>query len=122
MLRKIWLCSVIVLLLAAPALANKEVATSTKTATNGVLKVVADPVRVETGLVRGLVTGEAEEIQLYRGIPFAAPPVGELRWQAPQPPKAWEGVRDCFAFGAAAPQKTVPFLSAFAGMGLGRRR
>jgi Carboxylesterase family len=40
----------------------------------------------------------------FRGIPFAAPPVGERRWAAPQPPAAWDGVRDATQFGKAAIQ------------------
>ncbi len=55
------------------------------------------PVKTEGGLVQG--TTESD-LHVYRGIPFAAPPVGDLRWRAPQPVKAWEGVRDATAFGA----------------------
>jgi para-nitrobenzyl esterase len=40
----------------------------------------------------------------FRGIPFAAPPVGELRWKSPQPPAAWDGVRDASEFGPICPQ------------------
>lgn len=53
---------------------------------------VSDPVRVEQGLVSG-VAGKSPEMRVYRGIPFAAPPVGELRWKAPQPPASWQGMR-----------------------------
>jgi para-nitrobenzyl esterase len=48
--------------------------------------------------VQGSVYGD---IASYRGIPFAAPPVGELRWRAPQPAKAWTGVRDASTYGPA---------------------
>ena len=41
----------------------------------------------------------------WRGIPFATPPVGELRWKAPRPPEPWEGVRETLAFGSACPQR-----------------
>ena len=44
---------------------------------------------VETGDVEGIVDGD---LAIYRAIPYAAPPVGDLRWKAPQPAKAWEGV------------------------------
>ena len=48
----------------------------------------------------GIVEGQKEgDIVVYRGVPFAAPPVGELRWQEPQPVVAWEGVRQCTEFG-----------------------
>lgn len=53
---------------------------------------ITDPVRVEQGLVSG-VAGKNPEVRVYRGIPFAAPPVGDLRWKAPQPPASWQGVR-----------------------------
>jgi para-nitrobenzyl esterase len=54
------------------------------------------PVAVEHGLVQGATEGE---LTVYRGIPFAAPPVGELRWRAPQPLAKWEGVRQTTKFG-----------------------
>ena len=38
------------------------------------------------------------EYVAFRGIPFAAPPVGDLRWRAPKAPKAWDGVRDATVF------------------------
>jgi len=61
----------------------------------------AEPVRISSGLVEG---SEAEGVIVYRGIPYAAPPVGELRWKPPQPVKPWEGVRACTQFGPACPQ------------------
>ena len=54
------------------------------------------PVRVEQGLVQG--TSE-DGLTVYRGIPFAAPPVGDLRWRAPQPAANWDGVRQATKFG-----------------------
>lgn len=42
---------------------------------------------------------------VYRGIPYAKPPVGELRWRRPQPAECWEGVRDCREFGSIPWQK-----------------
>ena len=42
---------------------------------------------------------------LYRGVPYAAPPVGELRFRPPQPPVPWDGVRKCDQWGAACPQE-----------------
>lgn len=53
---------------------------------------------VET--VSGLVSGVEENgITVFRGIPYAAPPIGALRWRAPQPAVAWTGVRACTSFG-----------------------
>ena len=54
-------------------------------------------VKVEGGLLQG--TSE-DGLTVYRGIPFAAPPVGELRWRAPQPAAKWEGVKPADKFGA----------------------
>jgi para-nitrobenzyl esterase len=59
--------------------------------------------RVENGRVRGIPAADPR-ITAFKGIPFAAPPVGELRWRAPQPALDWDGVRDCFLFGPAAMQ------------------
>ncbi|MBY8829390.1 carboxylesterase/lipase family protein [Hephaestia mangrovi] len=56
----------------------------------------------------GAVRGErAGEIEVFRGIPFAAPPVGPLRWRPPQPVAPWEGIRDCTRFGDDCPQRSV---------------
>ena len=52
----------------------------------------------ENGRVRGVVGTDAR-ITVYKGIPYAAPTCGENRWRAPQPPKSWEGVRECSEFG-----------------------
>ena len=60
---------------------------------------------VETGDVEGVLEGG---LAVYKAIPYAAPPVGNLRWRAPQPAKAWEGVRKCDTFGPLPPQPTRP--------------
>ena len=57
--------------------------------------------QTDTGLVEGLVE---DGLTVYRGIPFAAPPTGDLRWRAPQPAAAWTGVRRADAFAPACPQ------------------
>ena len=54
-------------------------------------------VAISTGQLRGSLT--AEGVAVFKNIPFAQPPVGELRWREPLPPKAWTGVRDATAFG-----------------------
>lgn len=54
-------------------------------------------VKTENGVVRGLPAGDPR-ISSFKGIPFAAPPVGENRWRAPQPAANWNGVRECFKF------------------------
>jgi para-nitrobenzyl esterase len=52
-------------------------------------------VKVEEGILQGTVE---DELTVYKGIPFAAPPVGDLRWCAPQPAEKWEGVRQADKF------------------------
>lgn len=60
-------------------------------------------VKVEGGLLQG-VPSEDPSVIVFKGIPYAAPPVGELRLQPPQDVIPWEGVRECNAFSAIAPQ------------------
>ncbi len=63
----------------------------------------ADPiVAVDAGKLRGVADGD---IAIFTAVPFAAPPVSDLRWRAPQPPKAWDGVRDARAVGPRCPQE-----------------
>lgn len=54
-----------------------------------------EPVRIEQGLVQG---AKLEGLTVYRGIPFAAPPAGDLRWRAPQPALKWDGVKETTKF------------------------
>lgn len=72
----------------------------------------APVVPVTGGNVAGSVEGD---VAIFRGIPFAAPPVGELRWRAPQPVIPWAGVRDATAFGHDCMQ--LPFPSDAAPLG-----
>ena len=59
----------------------------------------------ENGQVRGLPAADPR-ITSFKGIPFAAPPVGENRWRAPQPAENWQGVRNCFEFAPISVQDT----------------
>src|SRR5213595_808564 len=68
---------------------------------------ITDPIRVEQGLLSG-TTGVHPEIRVYRGVPFAAPPMGELRWKAPTPPAQWKGVREAKEFSHACWQTPYP--------------
>ena len=62
------------------------------------------PVRTQAGLVQGTVE---DGITIYKGIPFAAPPLGDLRWRAPQPPAAWTGVKSADKFAPACMQVPI---------------
>ncbi len=60
-------------------------------------------IKVTGGMIQG-VNSAAKDVIIYKGIPYAAPPVGNLRWQAPQPVIPWKGVKAANTFGAAAMQ------------------
>ena len=62
-------------------------------------------VETASGKVRGLLE---EGVASCIGIPFAQPPIGELRWRAPQTPAPWEGIRDASTFGPHCPQAPIP--------------
>ncbi len=64
---------------------------------DSLLAAITAPVHTEGGLVAG-IAGRDASVSVYKGIPFAAPPVGELRWKAPQPAARWEGVRKADQF------------------------
>jgi len=57
---------------------------------------VPDTVKIDTGRVKGATH---DGVTAFKGIPYAAPPVGDLRWKAPQPPAKWKGVRNAREFG-----------------------
>lgn len=62
-------------------------------------------VKTENGVVRGLPAADPR-ITAFKGIPFAAPPIGENRWRAPQPCKNWEGVLNAYEFAPISVQDT----------------
>jgi para-nitrobenzyl esterase len=69
-----------------------------------------DAIQIETGLVSG-IKSVTSDVVAYKGIPFAAPPLGELRWKAPQPVTPWKGVKKCDVYGPSPMQgKPVPFM------------
>ena len=64
--------------------------------------------KVETGALQGTIE---YNMSVFKGIPYAAPPVGDLRWRPPQPALPWSGVRDASQFGESCPQPYVKNLS-----------
>jgi para-nitrobenzyl esterase len=86
--------SFIALWLIAAAFISSASAQETNKSTSAV-------VRVDSGQLQGV---EAEGVISFKGIPFAAPPVGELRWRPPQPTPKWTGVRQAAEFGRSCMQ------------------
>jgi para-nitrobenzyl esterase len=78
---------------------------SPATATAGDTSIV----KVAQGTLQGSVSASG---RAFLGIPYAAPPVGNLRWQAPQPPASWSGIRDATQFGPRCPQFATPLGNA----------
>jgi para-nitrobenzyl esterase len=73
---------------------------------------VGDPVRTDLGLVSG-APGNNPAVHVYKGIPYAAPPVGDRRWKKPQSPAAWTGVREAKEFSAPCMQVPYPQTSIY---------
>lgn len=64
-----------------------------------------EPIETKRGKVRGYY--QDDQVMVFKGIPYAAPPVGEKRWKEAEPHPAWDGVMDCVAFGRSAPQNQM---------------
>jgi para-nitrobenzyl esterase len=69
-------------------------------------KQAAAQVKVENGIIEGYNDAQLG-LQLYLGIPYAKPPVGELRWKAPQPVDNWQGIKETKSFGPRAVQTNI---------------
>jgi para-nitrobenzyl esterase len=82
--------------------ASRAVASSASAGANPI-------VRIDGGLIRG---AGAAGVYSFRGLPYAAPPTGNLRWRPPQPASSWSGIRDATQFGPSCPQAQAfnPFL------------
>lgn len=81
--------------------------------TDGVAAATEPMVQTASGALRGVASGSAVA---FRGIPYARPPVGDLRWQPPQPPLSWSGVRDAQVPGNTCTQRVSGLTSFFAPM------
>ena len=69
------------------------------------MTAVTDVVTVEGGQIAGVVD---RGVRVFKGIPYAAAPVGDLRWKPPQPLASWTGIRDASQYGAECPQTQYP--------------
>src|SRR5262245_58915471 len=76
-----------------------------------VTSAAPDVVKIDAGQISGTLDNG---VRVFKGIPFAAPPAGALRWQAPRPVAAWTGVRAAEAFGAECMQAPYPTTSPYA--------
>ncbi len=65
-------------------------------------------VSLDTGKIFGLPSPLGEDVRVYRGVPFAAPPVGDVRWRPPQPIAPWDGVRNATVAAPACIQAVTP--------------
>ena len=71
------------------------------------LAAITGPVRIQSGMVTG-ISGADPSVVAFKGLPYAAPPVGDLRWKPPQPPVAWQGVRAADHSGPDCPEAPAP--------------
>ena len=76
------------------------------------LAAINDPVRTDGGLVAGVASADPE-VRVYKGIPYAKPPVGDLRWKAPQPASDWSGTKQATEFGPVCMQEPYPETSIY---------
>lgn len=65
---------------------------------------MGDTIAVTGGAIAGAVAADAPSVRVFKGVPFAAPPVGSLRWKPPAPVLPWEGVKACKEYGPWCPQ------------------
>lgn len=91
----------------APAYAQADSSQPSSGPALAVSAFLNQPVQTQNGLVRG-VPGMIDGISVFKGLPFAAPPVGDLRWAQPQPAANWQGVRDASRWGDSCVQNPAP--------------
>src|SRR4051794_18317865 len=76
------------------------------------LAAIDDPVHTSGGLVAG-AAGNNAEVRVYKGIPYAAPPLGQLRWAPPEAAASWKGVKQATEFSSGCMQEPYPETSIY---------
>ncbi|HLC29863.1 MAG TPA: carboxylesterase family protein [Dehalococcoidia bacterium] len=102
------LLSVLTLLIAVSC--NGETSSEGTPAATGT-DLLVDPVKVDGGYIAGTQVGEpGKEVHVYRGVPYAAAPIGDLRWKPPQPVEPWSGIREATVFSSMCPQRKASWV------------
>ncbi len=79
-------------------------------------QTAAPQIKIDAGTLQGSWVASAPHVAAFLGIPYAAQPVGNLRWKAPQPPPTWSGIREATKYGPACPQTASPWLPEMLGI------
>ncbi|HTU49538.1 MAG TPA: carboxylesterase family protein [Acidobacteriaceae bacterium] len=79
-------------------------------------QAAAPQAKIDSGTLQGAWVTSASHVAAFLGIPYAAQPVGNLRWRAPQPPPPWTGIREAIQYGPACPQTPSPWLPEMLGI------
>lgn len=79
-------------------------------------QTAAPQVKIDSGMLQGTWVARAPHIAKFLGVPYAAQPVGNLRWKAPKPPPTWSGIREATKYGPACPQAASPWLPEMLGI------
>ena len=79
-------------------------------------QTAAPQIKIDAGTLQGSWVASAPHVAAFLGIPYAAQPVGNLRWKAPQPPPTWSGIREATKYGPACPQTPSPWLPEMLGI------
>jgi para-nitrobenzyl esterase len=98
-------------MLAVVACKEKETAqVEPTTSGTSAANLLTDPIKLDAGYISGTTIGDpGKEVRIFRGIPYAAPPVGDLRWKPPQPVEPWDGIREATALSRGCTQMDVGF-------------
>jgi para-nitrobenzyl esterase len=92
----------------AAALPRLGLGIALASATLAPVRAASNPiVTVESGKLKGVAGTGATPVQIFRGVPFAAPPVGDLRWREPQPVERWSGIRQATEFAPRCMQQPL---------------